>query len=258
MENCRSYLAALALAGRSPSSIGRRVSAIQYAHELAQVASPTKDKAVRVTVAGIRRTSEFVWRRKAAATADIVAALLRTCGSDMSAIRDRALLALGFAGAFRRSELVALTLDDIREEADGLRVTIKRSKTDQEGHGQEIVVPRGAKIRPVEAEQTWIEAAKIDSGFLFRRLHRYGAVREAGITPHMVELVVKKRCELAGIAPAAFSGHSLRAGFLTSAAEAGASVFKMMEVSRHRSTDVLSGCIRRANLYVDHAGASFL
>jgi site-specific recombinase XerD len=257
-DTVRAHLAALAEAGKSPSTIGRRVSAIRHAHELAGFEPPTKAKAVKVTMAGIRRASDFASRRKAAATDDIVRALLATCTDDMTGTRDRALLAFGFAGAFRRSELVALRLDDLEEVPDGYRVTIRRSKTDQVGEGQQIVIPRGARIRPVEAVQTWIEAAGIEDGPLFRRLHRYGAVRQAGITPHMVARVIKGRCTLAGLDPALFSGHSLRAGFLTSAAEAGASIFKMQEVSRHKSVDVLSGYVRRANLFVDHAGASFL
>jgi site-specific recombinase XerD len=257
-DTVAAYLASLARAGLAPSSIGRRVSAVQYLHRLGGFASPTQAEAVRITMAGIRRTADFTSRRKSAATHELVRAMLDTCGDDTTGLRDRALLALGFAGAFRRSELVALRLDDLEEVPDGYRVTIRRSKTDQVGEGQQIVIPRGARIRPVEAVQTWLARAGVTDGLLFRRLHRYGAVRQAGITPHMVARVIKGRCQLAGLDPAIFSGHSLRAGFLTSAAEAGASVFKMMEVSRHKSVDVLSGYVRRANLFVDHAGASFL
>jgi integrase len=257
----RAHLAWLAKAGKSPSTIGRRTSAIKYAHELAGFDSPTKDKAVTVTAGGIRRDAVkngYVSRRKATATADIIRALLGTCTDGMTGTRDRALLAFGFASAMRRSELVALRVEDLTEQPDGLRVYIAKSKTDQTGEGQTIVIPRGAKIRPVEALQTWLQAAGISEGPIFRRVHRYGAVRADGLTDHMVARIVKGRCVLAGLDPALYSGHSLRAGFLTSAAEAGASIFKMMEVSRHRSTDVLSGYVRSANLYRDHAGAAFL
>jgi site-specific recombinase XerD len=257
----RAHLAALAEAGKSPSTIGRRTSAIKHAHELAGFETPTKAKAVKVTLSGIRRmavANGYVSRRKAAATADIVRAMLATCTDGMTGTRDRALLAFGFASAMRRSELVALRVADLTEQPDGIRVLIARSKTDQEGEGQTIVIPRGAKIRPVEALQTWLQAAGISEGPVFRRVHRYGAVRAEGLTDHMVARIVKGRCRRAGLDPALYSGHSLRAGFLTSAAEAGASVFKMMEVSRHRSVDVLSGYVRSANLFVDHAGAAFL
>jgi integrase len=254
----RAHLAWMADNGKSPSSIGRRTSAIKYAHELAGYETPTKDKRVKVTVAGIRRDSNFISRRKAAATHDKIRAMLDTCDNTMTGIRDRALLAFGFAGAFRRSELIALRVENLAEEPDGLRVRIAKSKTDQEAKGQEIVIPRGAKIRPVEVVQAWLQAANISEGLVFRRLHRYGAVRAQGLTGHMVARIVKRRCRLAGLDPTEFSGHSLRAGFLTSAAEAGASVFKMMEVSRHKSVDVLSGYVRNANLYRDHAGSAFL
>jgi site-specific recombinase XerD len=255
------HIAWLAKAGKSPSSVGRRISAVRYAHELQQLASPTKDMAVRVTAAGIRREAHkfgYISRRKDAATADIVRRLLDTCGDGMTGTRDRALISLGFAGAFRRSELVALRVEDLTEQPDGYRVRIARSKTDQLGEGQEIVIPRGARIRPVAAVQTWLAAAGIAEGVLFRRVHRYGAVRADGLSDHMVARIVKHRCDLAGLDPASFSGHSLRAGFLTSAAEAGASIFKMKEVSRHKSVDVLANYVRSANLYVDHAGAAFL
>jgi site-specific recombinase XerD len=260
-ETVRLHLAWFAALGRSPASVGRRVSAIKYAHELAGYETPTKDNHVRMVMAGIRREAHkngYVSKRKAAATSEKIRAMLETCDASMTGLRDRALISLGFAGAFRRSELVALRISDLTEEPDGLRVLIAKSKTDQPGEGQEIVIPRGAKIRPVESVQHWLAAASITEGLLFRRVHRYGAVRADGLSDHMVARIVKARCALAGLNPQEFSGHSLRAGFLTSAAEAGASVFKMMEVSRHKSVDVLSGYVRSANLYRDHAGAAFL
>jgi site-specific recombinase XerC len=129
-------------------------------------------------LAGIRRTIGTAPRRKAAA--DRLRAMLNACPDTMLGIRDRALLALGFAGAFRRSELVALQVDDLTEVADGFRVTIRRSKTDQTGEGQEIVIPRGLKIRPVEAVQGYLKAAGVVDGVLFRVVHRGGYVRSWG------------------------------------------------------------------------------
>jgi hypothetical protein len=127
---------------------------------------------------------------------------------------------------------------DLVEAPDGYRVLIRHSKTDQEGQGQEVAIPRGYRLRPVEAVQTWLAAAEINDGPVFRPVKRYA--------------------ELAGLDPALFAGHSLRAGFLTSAAEAGASVFKMMAVSRHRSVDTLQSYVRSADAFKDHAGAAFL
>jgi integrase len=159
----------------------------------------------------------------------------------------------------RRSELVALRLEDLTECPDGFRVLIRRSKTDQTGEGQEIVIPRGLKIRPVEAVQTWLQASRITDGiFLFRAVHRDGHVRSWGLRGADVAEVVKRYAMFAGLDPTEFSGHSLRAGFATSAAETGASILKIMETTRHKSTDVLAAYVRRVDLFKDHAGAAFL
>jgi integrase len=141
---------------------------------------------------------------------------------------------------------------------DGYRVTIRRSKTDQEGQGQEVAIPRGAKLRPVECVQVWRAAAEISAGPVFRPVLKGSRVQSIALTARSVANIVKVYAELTGLDPAEFSGHSLRSGFLTSAAEAGASVFKMMEVSRHKSMDTLRGYVRRADLFREHAGAAFL
>jgi site-specific recombinase XerD len=252
------HISAIACAGLSVSSIGRRLAGIAHAHKLAKEPNPTTAEDVRVILAGIRRTIGTAPRRKEAATADRVRAMLDACPPTMLGHRDRCLLALGFAGAFRRSELVALRVEDLTECPDGYRVTIRRSKTDQTGEGQEIVIPRGLRIRPVEAVQTWREAAGITEGLLLRAVHRGGYVRPWGLRGHDVALVVKRYALAAGLDPAEFSGHSLRAGFATSAAETGASILKIMETTRHKSVDVLAAYVRRVDLFKDHAGAAFL
>jgi integrase len=172
--------------------------------------------------------------------------------------RDRALLLLGFAGAFRRSELAALNVADLEFRPEGLRVTIRRSKTDQEGAGQVVAIVRGHKACPVAAVETWLAFAQITQGPLFRPVSKGGQVLAGRLTPHSVGLIVKRHAEAAGFDPALFSGHSLRAGFLTSAAARGASLFKMMDVSRHRSADTLRIYIRDAEAFKDHAGAGLL
>jgi site-specific recombinase XerD len=252
------HISAIASAALSVSSIGRRLAGIAYAHKLAKEVNPTTAEEVKVVLAGIRRTVGTAPRRKAAATADRVRAMLNACPNNMLGIRDRALLALGFAGAFRRSELVALRVEDLTEVADGFRVLIRRSKTDQTGEGHEIVIPRGLRIRPVEAVQTWLQAAGVSDGLLFRTVHRGGHVRAWGVRGHDVALIVKRYAEAAGLDPLEFSGHSLRAGFATSAAETGASILKIMETTRHKSVDVLASYVRRVDLFKDHAGAAFL
>jgi site-specific recombinase XerD len=178
-------------------------------------------------------------------------------GADLKGLRDRALLLIGFAGALRRSELVALNIEDIEEAPDGIKITIRHSKTDQEGAGQTIAIPFGKIACPVAALKEWIAAAGIGSGALFRSVNRYGKVGER-LTDQSVSDVVKEHAERLRLDPKQFAGHSLRAGFLTSAASRGASIFKMMDVSRHRSVDTLRGYVRDAELFKDHAGAGLL
>jgi integrase len=155
-------------------------------------------------------------------------------------LRDRALLLLGFAGAFRRSELVALDVADIEETETGLLVSIRHSKTDQEGQGVTIAIARGDVACPVKALREWLGAAGIEAGPLFRPINKGGRVAEARLTDRSVANIVKAYAARAGFDASTFSGHSLRSGFLTSAAAKGASIFKMMDVSRHRSVDTLA------------------
>jgi hypothetical protein len=148
------------------SCIGRRLAGIAYAQKLRKAPNPCIAEDVKVTLAGIRPTLGTAPRRKAAATGELVRAILDACSDSMIGKRDRALLALGFAGAFQRSELVALRVEDLTECPDGYRALIRRSKSDQTGEGQEIVIPRGLKIRPVEAVRGYLQAAGIVDGVL--------------------------------------------------------------------------------------------
>ena len=251
------FLADQAKSGVLPSTLGRRVAAIAYAHDLAGMASPASAKVVRVVLGGIRREKGTKPVQKAPATAERITLMLDIVPNTLRGKRDRALLALGFAGAFRRSELVALEVSDLAFELDGMRVQIRRSKTDQESQGQEIAVPRGTKLRPVRAVQTWIRVAKIKEVPLFRSIDRHGNIGGA-LTAQSVALILKEHAEAAGLDAREFAGHSLRAGFLTSAAEAGADVLRMMEVSRHKRVETVQVYVRRANLFKGHAGKDFL
>ena len=145
------------------------------------------------------------------------------------------------------------------EEVDeGLRVHVRRSKTDQEAAGEVVPVIKGNGNCPVVALKAWLEAAGISEGPLFRRMAKGGKVLPKGLTPHSIGAVVKHYAGLAGFNVSDFAGHSLRAGFLTSAAENGASVFAMMDVSRHRSVETVRDYVRRAEEFKDHAGSGLL
>jgi integrase len=154
--------------------------------------------------------------------------------------------------------LVALDIEDIEEAAEGLRITIRRAKTDQEGKGAVVAVVRGSIACPVAAFKAWIAAACITTGPVFRPIAKGERIQAARLTDRSVAKIVKTHAERAGLDPASFSGHSLRSGFLTSAASRGASIFKMMDVSRHRSVETLRGYVRDAELFRDHAGAGLL
>lgn len=149
----------------------------------------------------------------------------------------------------------ALARDEV---GDGMRVRIRRSKTDQEGQGHVVAILAGARLQTVKAVRTCLEAAGIIKGPVFRAVNRHGQTPPAALTGQSVALIVKRYAGPAGLPVADFAGHSLRAGFLTSAADAGADVFKMADVSRHKSLDVLRSYVRRAEMFKDHAGASFL
>jgi integrase len=257
------FLAAEAARGLSPSAVQVKLSAIGWVHRRAGRQNPLRaDEGMLVAeiMAGIRRSHGRTPRRKAAADADVCRDLLHHVrGDGLREVRDRALIAFGIASCMRRSELVALQLSDLVRVLEGLRVTIRRSKGDQEGRGAEIAVPEGRRLRPVALLEAWIAAAGITDGPLFRRLTNDGRrVTPEPMSDRAVARVLKERCAAAGLDPATFAGHSLRAGFLTAAARAQATIFQMQQQSRHRSVQVLSGYVRSAQLFEDHAGKDFL
>lgn len=256
-ESVAAFLACEVDRGIRPSTIGRRVAAIRYAHKLAGHAVPTDDERVKATVRGIRRTLGTAPRKKTPAVAEMVISMALGAGDGLKGVRDRALLLLGFAGAFRRSELVALDCEDIVESETGLTITIRHSKTDQEGEGATIAIVRGSIACPVEAVKAWRDAAGITTGPVFRSIRKGGKVGSR-LSAQSVADCVKAHAENVGLDPALFAGHSLRAGFLTSAAKRGASIFKMMDQSRHKSVDTLRGYVRDAEIFKDHAGSGLL
>ncbi len=257
------FLAAEAARGCAPPTVNRRLAGIGWAHRRAGHPAPQKTEgaaAIAEVLAGIRRSHARPPARKTAADADVTWAILHhITGERLRDHRDRALIALGMAAALRRSELAALRVEDLARDAQGLRIRIARSKTDQEGAGQVIAVPHGRRLRPVALLDAWLEAAGISEGYLFRCFQsRADHLSEQPMDDAGVAIVIKKRAAAAGLEPAGFSGHSLRSGFLTAAAQAGASIWKMQEVSRHKSVQVLSTYVRAAELFDQHAGGGFL
>lgn len=259
-ETVARYLAELARAGRKVATLEQRVAAIRWAHEAAGHESPTAHPGVRGTLSGIRRTLGVAPTRKAPATAERLAAMLAHAPrGTMKGLRDRALLLVGFAGAFRRSELVALEVTDVERTERGLLVSVRRSKGDQEGRGhvRALLLGRNAETCPVRALDAWLKASGITSGPLFRAVNRHGRVAER-LTPRAVALVVKAYAELAGLEARDFAGHSLRAGFVTSAAERGARAERIADHTGHRSLGMVRIYTRRADAFEQHAAEGLL
>jgi integrase len=256
-ESVAAFLAGEAVRGSKTSTIGRRVAAIRYAHKLGGYPIPTDNEGVRATVRGIRRTIGVAPIKKQPALAERIVHMAQT-GDGLIAIRDRALLLLGFAMAARRSELSALQVCDLSDDKEGLLVRVRCSKTDQEAKGNTIAVVRGEIACPVQALKAWLAVSGITEGPVFRPINRHGQIRPVALSGISIGQIVKRHAERIGLDAKAFGGHSLRAGFITSAAKRGANVFKLMEHARHKSMNTTKGYVRDAELFKDHAGAGLL
>jgi site-specific recombinase XerD len=252
------YISHLAASGRKAATIDLHVAAIALAHRSAGHETPTTAEAVRATLKGVRRHIGTKANRKAPATAEALKKMLKRILDTLAGKRDRALLLIGFAGALRRSELVALRVSDLERTPEGVLIHIARSKTDQQGAGHTVAVPYGSKLKPVQALDAWLDAAGITEGPLFRSIDKGNRVSPYALTAQSVALIVKDRAEAAGLDPKMFSGHSLRAGFVTSALASGADLLKITHVTRHTKLETLAAYDRRAQAFKDHAGRGFL
>jgi site-specific recombinase XerD len=262
-EAVATYLAALAVAGKADSTIGRHLAAIGWKHRQEGHVSPVqRDERVVIadTLAGIRREQRArPSARKSAITARELAAMIAAAeGEGTRSIRDRAIIALGLAAALRRSELVMLEWRDVEMVDKGLKLTLRRSKTDQEGEGQVIAVPSGKVLMPVARLQAWLAVRGSAPGPLFWQIDPQGRLTDKAMSDRSIARLIQKYAGRVGLDPETVAGHSLRAGFLTEASRAGATIAKMQEVSRHKKVEVLLGYVRSAELFDDHAGAAFL
>lgn len=256
-ELLANYLAAYA-DQNAAATLARRLVSISKAHTAQGFLSPANTELVRATLRGIRHTHGSSQRQVAPVVREdvlqMVAGLAGTKG-----IRDRALLLIGFAGAFRRSELVSLSVADIEYEQQGMLIHLRFSKTDPEGHGRKVAIPyaRGA-VCPVLSLQRWLEISGITEGPIFRAINRHSVVSESALTPQSIALIVKERAKAVGLDSTKYSGHSLRAGLVTSAARAGVSSWKIRQQTGHRSDAMLHRYIRDAKLFIDNAAGAIL
>jgi integrase len=245
-----------------PGSIQRRLNAIAEAHKAMGQESPTWSGIVRNTFKGIRRTLGTAPNQKTPALTDDIRAMVDAADTGLMGARDRALILVGFAGAFRRSELVGLDVDDISPPRDeGITILLRRSKTDQEGVGRKIGIPRGKRAAtcPVRALQAWIlylnkSAGGVASGPLFRGVSRHGRLKARRLSGIDVARVVKKLADRVGLDAKKYSGHSLRSGHATSASIGGASEREIMNQTGHKSVEMVRRYIRDTNLFRGNSG----
>jgi integrase len=237
------------------ATIERRLVSISKAHQVAGAPNPAKTEAIHLTMKGIRRALGRAQTQKAPAVTDVIRMMLDTLGSGPAGLRDRALLLVGFAGAFRRSELVALDVADLAFVPSGVVVTLRRSKTDQEGQGRKIGIPLGLFVAtcPVRALRAWLEHAELVSGPIFRPVDRHANIKPDRLTSHAVARIVKRCAGKAGLDPSLFSGHSLRAGLATAAAAAGADDRSIQKQTGHKSRAMLDKYIRDGQLFRENA-----
>ena len=250
------FLASEADRGFRPITIGRRAAAIAAAHRAQDRPNPCDSGAVAAVMSGIRRQhGTRPLRRAAPLELDPLARLVEPLDTaTLAGQRDRAMLLLGFAAALRRSELVALDVEDVEfDTARGLKIVIRGSKTDQERAGATVAVPyaHASDRCAVRALQVWLAAASIHRGPVFRQMRRGDKLTDRRLSDQSVALIVKRRAQAASLPPTFLSGHSLRAGYATAAAAAGVEERKIANVTRHKNHPVLRGSIRAATAFDD-------
>ncbi len=263
------YLTFLAGHGAAVGTMSRRLSAIRFAHRLHDLADPTANARVVAVWEGIRRTHGAPPERAAPLMPPELFHVLDACPvtrtwktrgrppePDLAGARDRALLLVGFVGAFRRSELAALEVEDVVEHPNGLVLSINRSKTNQFGTEPElVVVPRGVNLRrcAVHALEEWTELARVRTGPVFRGVTKANRASARALHPESINQVVQAAVARAGLDPARYSAHSLRAGFVTYAHLRGASDRAIAHQTRHRSLATLGAYVRVHEAWDDNA-----
>lgn len=239
-------------------------SAINKKYTDAGKSSPTSHPVVRGTLKGLARMKGSVGRQVEALREYHIEAMLRACAKTTIGRRDAAIIAIGFAAALRRSELCNLTVDDVdfleSEEgaSDRMFLTIRHSKTDQLGRGHKVAIVDGRVIRPIYRLRSWLDSSGVTRGPLFQTMKRGGHLRGKALHHSDIPRIVKHYASLIGLDPRGIAGHSLRAGFVTSAAVHHARLDKIMAITRHTNPSTVMRYIRDADAFADHAGQKFL
>jgi integrase len=249
-ETLALYIVAAIDRGLRVATVALHVSAVGWNHRDSAFPSPADDS-IRKLLTAIRRTLKQKPRAKRAITAEQILESSRLPDSSTLADRDRALLILGFATGLRRAELAALDFRDLEFVPEGLKVTIRASKTDQEGAGREVGIwpGRSAESCPVRTVQHWLVLRGSNGGPLFPQVTNGGRVTEDRLSGEGVSRAVKRRVKKIGLDPAAYGGHSLRAGCVTAAVKAGASVLAIMQRTGHKSVQTIHRYVRPATAF---------
>jgi integrase len=234
------------------ATLARRLVAIGRAHTSKNLANPCLAELVRLTLRGIRRTYGRPQRQAQALSKEEINSIVAPLGNSLRDLRDRALLLIGFYGAFRRSELSAVDCKSIAWSSRGIVITIRKSKTDQERKGRDVAIPQsGGSICPIRALECWIEASGIVEGSVFRPIDRTGRISKAALSADAVSGILKRRLKETGCDPSGYSGHSLRAGFVTEAVSAGLPTWKIRRHTGHSSDAMLDRYIRQVEAFSD-------
>lgn len=242
-----------------PATLTRHLASITVAHRAKGIISPVASEMVRSVLRGIRRVKGTAQAAAKPLLKEDLFAVLDNMGDKLKDVRDRSLLLVGFAGGFRRSELVGLNVADLQFVRQGMVITLLSSKTDQEGQGRQIGIPFGrSRHCPVRATETWLQQSSALEGPIYRRITKGGQVIPQRLSNTAVPNILRDRLKEAGIDPTGFSGHSLRSGFATSAAMAGVATWQIRKQTGHATDTMLSRYIRDGELFSGNAVGAVL
>ena len=253
------YLTHLSTRDAKMSTLKRRLVSIGVIHRLKGHYLDTKHPSIIENIMGIKRRKGSIQKGKKPILINHLREIIKVIDEQdkepIKKLRDRSIILIGFSGGFRRNEIVSLDYDDLDFVTEGLKINLKRSKTDQYGEGSVKGLPYfdSSKYCPVVTIKNWIETSKIDSGPLFRRFTKGSNLSKNRLTDQSVALIIKNYLQLAGIDSKNYSGHSLRSGFATTAAESGAEERTIMAMTGHKSPEMVRRYIKEANLFKNNA-----
>tara|TARA_B100001057_G_scaffold486607_1_gene568034 strand:+ start:143 stop:1099 length:957 start_codon:yes stop_codon:yes gene_type:complete len=253
------YLTHLSTKGSKISTLKRRLVSIGVIHKLKGYYLDTKHPSIIENIMGIKRRKGSIQRGKKPILINdlkrIINVIDQENNEEIKKFRDRSIILIGFSGGFRRNEIVSLDYDDLDFVTEGVKINLRRSKTDQFGQGLSKALPYfdSTQYCPVVSLLKWIKISKINSGPLFRRFKKGSNLSQNRLTDQTVALLIKEYLNLAGIESKNYSGHSLRSGFATSAAESGVEERNIMAMTGHKSTEMVRRYIKEVNLFKNNA-----